>query len=187
MHSLSRFFRDHIEFGVYERRLKRHGVKIISITQQTSEDSAGEMVRQLFGLFDEYQSKENSKHTSRAMCENARQGFYNGSQAPFGFKAVDTSVSGSSGRKKRRLEIEETEAMIVRNIYDLYLHGHEGRTLGIKEIVKYLTQRGLLMRGSPWGIQKVQKILSSRAYVGEHYFNVINSRTAAKRPAAEWI
>jgi len=63
VHSFSRFFRDMIEFGVYEKRLKRNGVKIISITQQTSDDSAGEMARRLFSLFDEYQSKENAKHT----------------------------------------------------------------------------------------------------------------------------
>ena len=187
VHSLSRFFRDHIEFGVYERRLKRHSVKIISITQQTSEDSAGEMARQLFSLFDEYQSKENSKHTSRAMCENARQGFYNGSQPPFGFKVVDTKVANNSGCKKRRLEIDDGEAIIVRKIYDLYLHGYEGAQLGIKEIVKHLTRCGQLMRGRPWNIDKVHTILSSPAYIGEHYFNVKNSRTGQKRPPSEWI
>ena len=46
------------------------------------------MMRRIINLFDEHQSKENSKHTSRAMCENARQGFYNGSKAPFGYKTV---------------------------------------------------------------------------------------------------
>jgi hypothetical protein len=32
------------------------------------------MIRQIMALFDEYQSKENAKHTLRAMKENARQG-----------------------------------------------------------------------------------------------------------------
>ena len=32
--------------------------------------------------FDEYQSKENAKHTQRAMQENARQGYWNGSVPP---------------------------------------------------------------------------------------------------------
>ena len=187
VHSFSRFFRDMIEFGVYEKRLKRNGVKIISITQQTSDDSAGEMARRLFSLFDEYQSKENAKHTSRAMCENARQGFYNGSKAPFGYKTVATDISGSRGRKKKRLEIEPAEAMIVRSIYALYLNGLQGRIMGIKEIVKYLTERGQLMRGSPWSIQKMHDILSNRAYLGEHYFNVRNSKTGETRPPSEWI
>lgn len=187
VHSFSRFFRDMIEFGVYEKRLKRNGVKIISITQQTSDDSAGEMARRLFSLFDEYQSKETAKHTSRAMCENARQGFFNGSKAPFGYKTVLTDISGSRNRKKKRIEIDEAEAMIVRNIYSLYLHGYQGKTMGIKEIVKHLTERGQLMRGSPWSIQKMHKILSSRSYLGEHYFNVMNSKTGEARPPSEWI
>lgn len=187
VHSLSRFFRDMIEFGVYEKRLKRHGVKIISITQQTSDDSTGEMARRLFSLFDEYQSKENAKHTSRAMCENARQGYYNGSKAPFGFKAVATDIPGSRGRKKKRLEVDEAEAIVVRTIFDLYVNGHEGRTMGIKEIAKYLAGRGQLMRGRQWSIQKIHDILSSRAYLGEHYFNVYNSKTRQRRPPAEWI
>ena len=42
-------------------------MKVISITQQTGDDAAGEMASKLFSLFDEYQSKENAKHTQRAM------------------------------------------------------------------------------------------------------------------------
>ena len=187
VHSLSRFFRDHIESGVYERRLKRNGVKVISITQQTSDDNIGEMARNIMRLFDEYQSKETAKHTARAMCENARQGFFNGSRAPFGFKTVQTDISGARGRKKKRLEVDPGEAAVVHRIYDLYLQGHQGRTLGIKEIVKHLTERGLLMRGNPWSIQKMHDVLSNRAYLGEHYFNVRDSKTGKLRPKEEWI
>ena len=72
IHSLSRFFRDGIEFGVYERKLAKNKVKVISITQPTSDDSAGEMMRRIITMFDEHQSKEISKHVSRCMKENAR-------------------------------------------------------------------------------------------------------------------
>ena len=187
IHSLSRFFRDGIEFGVYERRLSKNKVRVISITQPTSDDASGEMMRRIINLFDEHQSRENSKHTHRAMCENVRQGFFSGSRPPFGFKSVATDTSGSRGRKKKRFEIDPAEALIVRNIFDLYLNGHNGKTFGIKEIAKHLTQRGQFMRGNPWSIQKVQKILSSRAYLGEHLFNQRNSKTGEKRSADEWL
>ena len=72
VHSLSRFFRDSLEFGLYERKLLKAGVKLISITQQTSDDPSGGMARKIFSIFDEYQSKENGKHTLRAMKENPR-------------------------------------------------------------------------------------------------------------------
>ncbi len=187
IHSLSRFFRDAIQFGVYERKLLKNKIKVISITQQTSDDSAGEMMRRIISTFDEYQSKENSKHTSRAMKENARQGFFNGSKPPFGYQVITTDTQGSRGRKKKRLEINEAEAGIVRMIYDLYMNGAQGKVMGIKEIAKYLTEKGLLMRGKAWGIQKVHKILSDTLYMGDYYFNVIDSRTGQKRPPTEWV
>ena len=43
INSLSRFFRDSLEFGLHERKLNKIGVKLISITQQTSDDPSGEM------------------------------------------------------------------------------------------------------------------------------------------------
>ncbi|MGE3480449.1 MAG: recombinase family protein [Gammaproteobacteria bacterium] len=187
IHSFSRFFRDGIEFGSYERKLLKHGVKVISITQPTSDDAGGEMMRRIINLFDEHQSKENSKHTSRAMKENARQGFFNGSRPPFGYQAVTTDIPGSRGRKKKRLEINEAEAGIVRRMYDLYERGLDGRTLGVKEIAKHLTTAGLLMRGKPWTIQKVHKVLSDSLYRGDYYFNVIDSKQGKKRPPSEWV
>lgn len=187
IHSLSRFFRDAIQFGVYERKLGKNGVKIISITQPTADDSSGELVRRILSTFDEYQSKENSKHTSRAMRENARQGFFNGSRPPFGYMAVSTEILGSRGRKKKRLQIDESEAGIIRMIYDLYLHGIEGREVGCKEIAKHLTAKGLLMRGRSWTIQKVHKLLSDSLYMGDYYYNVIDSKTRKVRPAEDRV
>ena len=72
----------------YERQLRRARVKLISITQQTSEDGSGQMVRQILASFDEYQSKENGKNVRRSMVENAQQGYFNGSRAPFGYTAM---------------------------------------------------------------------------------------------------
>ena len=187
IHSFSRFFRDGIEFGVYERKLARNGIKVISVTQPTGEDSAGEMMRRIINLFDEHQSKENSKHTSRAMRENARQGFFNGSKAPFGYRAETTDVSGSRGRKKKKLAIDETEADVVRLIYRLYLHGMDGQVFGVKEIAKYLHRRGHLMRGKAWTTQKVHTILSDELYMGNYYFNVRDSKTLEVRPPEEWV
>lgn len=187
IHSLSRFFRDAIQFGVYERKLLKNKIKVISITQQTSDDSAGEMMRRIISTFDEYQSKENSKHTSRAMKENARQGFFNGSRPPFGYQVITTDTQGSRGRKKKKLEINEAEAGIVRMIYDLYLNGLNGKSFGVKDIAKYLTDKGLLMRGKAWRMQKVHAVISDTLYMGDYYFNVIDSKTGLKRPPTEWV
>lgn len=187
IHSLSRFFRDGIEFGVYERKLAKNKVKVISITQPTSDDAGGEMMRRIINLFDEHQSKEISKHVSRCMKENARQGFFNGACPPFGYQAIVTDVAGSRGRHKKKLAINEAEAGIVRRAYDLYLNGLEGQQLGCKQIAQHLTEKGLLMRGKPWRMQKVQHLLSDTLYMGEYFTNIRDSKANTNRPPDEWI
>lgn len=186
VHSRSRFFRDLFQFLHYERLLKKVGVKVISITQQTGDDAAGEMASKLFSLFDEYQSKENAKHTQRAMQENARQGYWNGSVPPFGYRAVATDTIGNRGRRKRRLELDPIEAETVREIYRLYLAGHDGQVLGMKAIATHLNRQGLTMRGRPWRIQKVNRLLADPLYAGCFYFNRRDSRTRRERPQPEW-
>ena len=187
VHSRSRFFRDLFQFLHYERLLQKVGVKVLSITQQTGDDAAGEMASKLFSLFDEYQSKENSKHTQRAMQENARQGYWNGSVPPFGYRAAATDTVGNRGRRKRRLELDPLEADTVREIYRLYLAGHDGQVLGMKAIATHLNRQGLTMRGRPWRIQKVNRLLADPLYAGCFYFNRRDSRTRKERPQPEWI
>ena len=85
VHSFSRFFRDSFQFEMHRRSLEKNGVALISITQTVSQDPSGQMFRQLCSMFDEYQSRETAKHVLRAMKENARLGFWNGSPAPYGY------------------------------------------------------------------------------------------------------
>ena len=126
--------------------------------------AAGEMASKLFSLFDEYQSKENAKHTQRAMQENARQGYWNGSVPPFGYRAMATDTVGNRGRRKRRLELDPLEAESVREIYRLYLHGRDGNVLGMKAIAAHLNGQGLTMRGHPWRMQKINRLLADPLY-----------------------
>ena len=186
VHSQSRFYRDLLGFLTYEHDLEKKGVKLFSVTQDFEGEGASFM-RQVTSLFDAHSSRENAKHTHRAMLQNARQGYFTASQAPFGFKTVETNENGARDRKKKIAVIHEDEAAIVRDIYSWYLNGLGGRTMGMKEVVKELTARGILMRGRPWRIQKIQDILSSVAYLGDHYFNVKNSKTREIRPPSEWI
>ena len=83
VHSLSRFSRDSLHSELYIRELRKAGVELVSITQEVGQDPTGEMFRKLLHIFDEHQSRETAKHVHRAMLENARQGFWNGSRPPY--------------------------------------------------------------------------------------------------------
>ncbi|NOU00871.1 MAG: recombinase family protein, partial [Gallionella sp.] len=187
VHSRSRFFRDLFEFLSYERKLKRLGCRVISITQQTADDPAGQMASQIFSLFDEYSSKENGKHTLRAMKENARRGYFNGSRPCFGYQAVECFMDGDKSKKKKRAEINHTEAGVVRHIFGYYLNGHSGKEMGAKEIAQYLNNQGISLRGTQWNKSRVHEVLANRAYVGEYYFNKRENKSNCLKPESEWI
>jgi hypothetical protein len=187
VHSRSRFFRDLFECLRYERTLKCAGVRGVSITQETSDDPSGEMASKIFSLFDEYQSKENGKHTLRAMQENARQGFFNGSRAPFGYRTADTEAVGNKGRKKKRLAVDPSEAMIVERIFSLYLYGVDGAEMGAKSIAAHLNAKGITLRGHRWTRGRVHGVLSNETYTGTYRFNRVEARNRRRKPEAEWV
>ena len=186
VHSLSRFFRNSLQFALYEHRLKKAGCKLISITQQTSDDSSGEMARSIFSLFDEYQSKETGKHTLRALKENARQGFFNGSKPPFGYKTEEVDLPAAKGKKKH-LVIDETEAPTVRRVFDLYANGLNGREMACLQIAVHLGERGVLRRGATWTRNRVQQLLGDTAYMGDYVFNKKDMHAQQVKPEDEWI
>lgn len=187
VHSFSRFFRDLEQALSYKKQLSKAGVELISITQQLGNDPMAHMLQSMLMMFDEYQSKENAKHTLRGMNENARQGYFNGSKAPFGYRAIEAGRTGTHGRLKKKLDIDPAEAEIVREIFTLYVHGKDAPRIGMKEIAKNLNKRGLLMRGKDWRVQKVQTVLSSLTYMGLHVFNKVDSKTRRTKPEREWI
>ena len=186
VHSFSRFFRDHFELEFYVRKLAKNGVKLVSITQEMGDDPMHVMMRQIMALFDEYQSKENAKHVMRALKENARQGFWNGSLPPIGYRTVAAETRGAKVKKK--IEIDPLHADTVRLIYRLALEG-DGTTgqMGVKNIVSYLNSRRIFTRdGGRWGIGQVHRILTRRTYMGEHEFNK-RTKTKELKPVSEIV
>jgi site-specific DNA recombinase len=171
VHSFSRFFRDHFELEFNVRKLAKNGVKLVSITQEMGDDPMHVMMRQIMALFDEYQSKENGKHVMRALKENARQGFWNGSLPPIGYRGVAAEQRGVKVKKK--LEIDPLHAGTIRLIYRLALEGEgDSGQMGVKAIVKHLNGKGIFTRdGGRWGIGQVHRVLTRRTYIGEHQFN----------------
>src|SRR3546814_12497005 len=81
----------------------------------------------------------------RAWKENARQGFWNGSLPPIGYRTVAAEQRGAKVKKK--LEIDSLHADTVRLIYRLALEG-DGTTgqMGVKKIVSHLNSRRIFTR-----------------------------------------
>ena len=161
VHSFSRFFRDQFQLEFYVRRLAKNGVRLVSITQELGDDPMSNMIRQIMALFDEYQSRENAKHTLRAMKENARQGFWNGALPPIGYRIVEATEQRGH-RTKKTLEIDPIQAETVRLIFRLACQGNgSSGPMGVKSIAKHLNESGIRTRdGGRWGVDAVHKVLT---------------------------
>ena len=187
VHSQSRFFRDAISFGIYERKLEKCDVEIVSITQAFGNDPTGKLVRHIVAAVDELSSAETAKHVSRSMNENARQGFWNGAKPPFGYRTIEAEKRGDKIKKK--LAIDPKEAEIVKDIFRLHEHG-EGKNgpMGVRSIVDHFNAKGLSHRnGRQFSSSIVHAILTRTTYKGFHYFNKKDSKTGRKKDRSEWI
>ena len=189
VHSYSRFFREAFEQEFYLRKLAKHGVRVVSITQPVGDENepVHAMMRKVIALFDEYQSKENAKHVIRSMKENARQGFWNGATPPLGYKLIEAERRGAKIKKK--LAVDPVEAETVRLIFKLYLFGDgSSGALGVKEIVKWLNGRGYrTRRGNSFGVGQVHKLLTNTIYIGRWKFNQASSKTGERKAENEVV
>ena len=187
IHSQSRFFRDVAGYSFWKRKLEKYGVSVVSMTQDFGEGASANFAETVLAAADQYSSEETAKHVTRTMLENARQGFWNGSRAPFGYRTVEAERRGQ--RVKKRLEIEEREAATVRQIFGLFLRGDGTKwPMGVKEITSWLNRNGFRNRnGNPYYVSIVHAILTRDAYSGIYYYNTHDSRTRRTRPKDEWI
>jgi site-specific DNA recombinase len=146
------------------------------------------MIRQIMALFDEYQSKENAKHTLRAMKENTRQGFWNGALPPIGYRIVEASEQRGH-RTKKTLEIDPVQAETVRLIFRLAREGDgSSGSMGIKSIATHLNATGIRTRdGGRWGIDAVHKVLTRTTYIGRHRFNTKFWKTRERKAETEIV
>jgi site-specific DNA recombinase len=188
VHSFSRFFRDQFQLEFYVRRLAKSGVRLVSITQELGDDPMSNMIRQIMALFDEYQSKENAKHTLRAMKENARQGFWNGALPPIGYRIVEAAEQRGH-RTKKTLEIDPVQAETVRLIFRLAREGNgSSGPMGVKSIAKHLNEARIRTRdGGRWGVDAVHKVITRTTYIGRHRFNTKLWKTRERKPEAEVV
>jgi site-specific DNA recombinase len=187
VHSQSRFFRDTAGYVVSKRRLQKYGVSLISMTQDFGEGPSADFAETIIAAADALSSAETAKHVSRTMLENARQGYWNGSKPPFGYRTIAAEQRGQ--RIKKRLEVEDREAAVVRQVFRLFLKGDGTKgPMGVMDITSWLNSYGLKNRnGHPFYTSAVHKILTRETYAGVHHYNRVDSRSRRARPRGEWV
>jgi len=136
-------------------------VRVLSVTQEISEDPMGTLMEGFFECIDQYESELNGLRTAAAMREAVRQGFYPGGLTPYGFCKVPVEVL--AGRKPRyKLAVEPREAEILRTMYRLYVTGS-----GALKVAEQLNALGFRTRkGNLWDKGAVIQTLQQSAAGG---------------------
>ena len=146
----SRFARNQEESIVYKSLLRRNGVEVISVSEPLSDNPFGGLIERIIEWMDEYYLIRLGDEVRRGMTERATRGLPNVAP-PFGYRMING-----------RYEIEESEAAVVRTIFEMFVAGH-----GHRAIASYLTGLGVKNRyGNPLDNRGVEYILNNPCYIG---------------------
>ncbi len=174
--STSRFARDQVHAAIARRDLAKAGTRVVYVSVDLdSNTDSGWMVESILSVMDEHYSRQVRADTLRSMAKNAADGFWNGGRPPFGYRAV-------AAGKRRRLELVDAEAAVVREIFDRAAGG-QGATL----IARALNADGIQRRGRPWSKGGLVAMLISPVYIGQTVFNRRDRGGQRDRPESEWI
>lgn len=170
----SRFARNQEESIVYKSMLQKEQVEVISISEPIIDGPFGGLIERIIEWMDEYYSIRLSGDVIRGMTEKAERGGYL-SIPPFGYERCKGQAIP---------EINETQAVTVRHIYNMYLE--EG--LGTVDIARRLNHMGIRTRtGSLWECRSVEYILKNPFYIGKVRWNRQDHESHTIRDESEWI
>ena len=92
----SRFSRDRVDNAIYKNRLKKRGVRIISIKEPTDDSPAGQFMEGVIEEVDAFYSANLSQDVRRGQRQVAERGYYPGNKAPYGYKLKKIQEEGGN-------------------------------------------------------------------------------------------
>ena len=160
----SRFARNQEESIVYKSLLRRNGVEVVSVSEPLSDNPFGGLIERIIEWMDEYYLIRLGDEVRRGMTERATRGLPNVAP-PFGYRMVNG-----------KYEIEESEAAVVRTIFEMFIAGH-----GHRAISSYLMGLGVKnQNGNYLDNRGVEYILNNPCYIGYLRWNP-HGKSASQR------
>ena len=154
VYSLDRFARDRYDSAVYKRQLKQSGIRVISATENISDDPTGVILESLLEGLAEYYSAELARKIKRGMDDNANKCLVTG-PPPYGYRVNDGHY-----------ELDPEQAEIVKEIFQRVLAGETQRS-----IIQDLNDKGIRTRkGGKWSKSSFAAILRNERYVGVYIY-----------------
>lgn len=147
---LDRFARSRYDSAFYKAKLKKFGVKVMSVTENITDDPEGIILEGMLESLAEYYSANLSKHVKRGLRESALKKHVIG-PPPYGYRT-----------ENKRLVINEQTAPNVRFVFEQYSEG-----VNPKQIADVLNARGArTTSGKLFTVNVVNQILTRERYTG---------------------
>lgn len=158
VHELSRLSRSVFDtFAIFEE-LGRHQIGFVSVKEPQFDltTPTGRFTLTLLAAINQYYIDILRMHTKKAKRQRAREGLYNASISPYGYRR--------SEEPRQPPEIDEAEAKVVRATFERYASGR----YSIQEITDFLNDSGYRTRaGRRFSKDTVTDMLRNAFYVGK--------------------
>ena len=156
---LDRFSRNRYDSAIYKRQLAKHGVRVLSVTENVGAGDETLLLEAILEAMAETYSRQLSQNVKRGMAESARKCQSNGGRGIMGYK-VDAN---------KQFVIDPDAAAIVQRIYSMYAAGSSKA-----EIVETLNAAGLRNNlGKPFTFNGITKTLQNIRYTGVYKYGDI--------------
>lgn len=158
VYKLDRFARNRYDSATYKTRLKKFGVRVISATENITDNPEGVLLESVLEGMAEFYSKELAQKVTRGMRESALKGNVCGGTTPLGYK-----IEG------KKLVIDEAAAEIVREAFTLYAEGRP-----VREICRIFNRKGYrTSRGSEFNKNSFKAMFLNERYTGTYTYGDI--------------
>lgn len=175
VYKLDRFSRNRYDSATYKAKLKKNGVRVISATENISDNPEGVILESVLEGMAEFYSKELSQKITRGMNESAMKCHSVGGRVPLGYRI-----------ENKKLVVDPAGAAIVKEAFDLYAAGHT-----VSEIIETFNKKGYkTTTGAEFNKNSFKSMFKNERYIGVYSYKdirieggvpaIIDSQTWAK-------
>lgn len=155
VYKLDRFARNRYDAATFKAKLKKNGVKVISATENISDNPEGVILEAVLEGMAEFYSKELSQKITRGMMETAYKANSTGGTTPLGLKI-----------ENKKYVVDVPKDRIVREAFDLYAGGAT-----ITEICRIFNNKGYkTIKGTEFNKNSFRTMLRNPCYIGVYHY-----------------
>lgn len=165
-----RLARNTLDHLTIKALLKKHDVKLVSISQPMLDDSPeGNLIDTIIASVNAFQSQITGRKTSKVMEEKARLGWYPGGLPPLGYKNL-VNPSPLSTLDKKIIGFDQQTAPLMKKVFEMYSTGN----YSIKDLADFLNKKGVISpRGFKIHISTLNNFLRDEFYIGKFMWKKI--------------